>query len=94
MTIGEWCLATEGFWTTQPWVSTCESGKENNMVLLVGWLAQRRSRGTAGELELRGIRGAKEIEAPSLAMRSLPNKGTGHVDTTKKEWVRGTPLKV
>jgi hypothetical protein len=38
--------------------------------------------------------GTKEIETPSLARRSLPNKGTGHVDTTKKEWVRGTPLKM
>jgi hypothetical protein len=40
------------------------------------------------------MRGAKEIEAPSLARRSLPNKRTGHVGTTKKEWVRGTPLKM
>jgi hypothetical protein len=36
---------------------------------------------------------AKEIEAPSLDRRSLSNKGTGHVGTTKKEWVRGTPPK-
>ena len=38
--------------------------------------------------------GTKEIEAPHSARRFLPNKGTGHVDTTKKEWVRGTPLKM
>jgi hypothetical protein len=38
--------------------------------------------------------GAKEIEAPLLARRSLPNKRTGHVGTTKKEWVRSTPLKM
>ena len=63
------------------------------MVVLVGWLA-RRSRGTAGELGFRRMRGAKEIEAPSLARRSLPNKGTGHVGTIKNEWVRGTPLKM
>jgi hypothetical protein len=35
---------------------------------------------------------AKEIEAPNLAKRSLPNKGKGHVGTTKKEWVRDIPL--
>jgi hypothetical protein len=40
------------------------------------------------------MEGAKEIEAPSLAKRSFPNKGTGHVSTTKKEWVEGTPLKM
>jgi hypothetical protein len=33
--------------------STCEAGKENDMVLLVGWLAKRRTRGTAGEVEFR-----------------------------------------
>jgi hypothetical protein len=38
--------------------------------------------------------GAKEIEATSIARRSLPNKGTEHVVTTKKEWVRGSPLKL
>jgi hypothetical protein len=27
---------------------------------------------------------AKEIEASNLVRRSLPNKGTGHVCTTKK----------
>jgi hypothetical protein len=37
---------------------------------------------------------AKEIEAPSLARRFLPNKGTGHVGTTKKEWVKVTSLKM
>jgi hypothetical protein len=94
MTTGEWCLATEGLWMFQTQGSTCEAGKGNGMVLLVVWLAKRRSRGTAGELEFRRMCGAKDIEAPSLARRSLPNKGTGHVDTTKKEWVRGTPLKM
>jgi hypothetical protein len=29
--------------------------------------------------------GAKEIKVPTLARRSLPNKGMGHIDTTKKE---------
>ena len=53
MTTGEWCLATEGFWTSQTQGSTCEAGKGNNMVLLVDWLAKTRSRGTAGELEFR-----------------------------------------
>ena len=54
------------------------------MVVLVGWLARRRSRGTAGELGFRQMRGEKEIEAPSLVRRSLPQKGIGHVGTTKK----------
>jgi hypothetical protein len=30
------------------------------------------------------MRGEKEIEAPSLVRRSLPQKGIGHVGTTKK----------
>ena len=29
--------------------------------------------------------GAKEIEVPNFPIKSLPNKGTGHVGTTKKE---------
>jgi hypothetical protein len=33
----------------------CEAGKGNNVVLLVGWLAKSRSRGTAGELGFRRI---------------------------------------
>jgi hypothetical protein len=37
---------------------------------------------------------AKEIEALNLAKRFLPNEGTGHVGTTKKEWVGGTHLKI
>ena len=44
----------------------------------------RRSR-SAGELELRQVEGAKEIETPNLAKSSLPNKETGHIGTTKKE---------
>jgi hypothetical protein len=39
------------------------------------------------------MRGAKEIDAPGLARRCLPNKGTGHVVAIKKEWVRGSPPK-
>jgi hypothetical protein len=38
---------------SQTWGSTCDAGKGNGMVLLVDWLAKRRSRGTAGELEFR-----------------------------------------
>ena len=71
-----------------------EAGKGNNMVVLVGWLARRRSRGTAGELGFRQMGGAKEIEAPSLARKSLPNERTRHVGTTKMECVRGTPLEM
>jgi hypothetical protein len=64
------------------------------MVVLVGWLARRRSRETAVRLGFRPIRGAKQIKALSLARRFLSNKGTGHVDTTKKECVKGTPPKM
>jgi hypothetical protein len=63
------------------------------MLMLVGWLA-RRSRGAAGKLGFMQMGGAKEIESNSLARRSLPNKGTRYVGTTKKKWVRGTPLKM
>jgi hypothetical protein len=38
--------------------------------------------------------GSKEIEAPNLSRRFLPNKGTGHTGTSTKEWVKGTPLKM
>lgn len=39
--------------------------------------------------------GAKEIEAPTLARRSLPGKGIGHTGTTRKEWVKAiTPLTI
>lgn len=38
-----------------------------------------------GELGFRQMGGAEEIKAPNLARRSLPNKRTGHVGTTKKE---------
>ena len=58
------------------------------MLRLVGCLARSSSRGAAGELGFMRIEGAKEIEIPNLARRSLPNKGTGHVGTTKKEWVK------
>jgi hypothetical protein len=64
------------------------------MLVLVGLLARRRSRGTAGKFGFRRMREAKEIEAPNLAKRFLPNSGTGYVSTIKKEWVRGTPLKM
>jgi hypothetical protein len=65
------------------------------MLVLVGYLARRRNRGTAGKLGFRRMGGASEIvEAPNLAKRSLLNKRTRHVGTTKKEWVRGTLLKM
>ena len=57
-------------------------------------MTRRRSRGTAGELGFKRKWGAKEIEAPNLAKRSLLNKGTGHVGTNRKECVRGTLLKM
>jgi hypothetical protein len=37
--------------------------------------------------------GAKEIEAPILARVSIPSKGMGYIGSTRKEGVRGTPLK-
>jgi hypothetical protein len=40
------------------------------------------------------MRGAKEIESPNLSRRSIPNKDSGHVGTTKKKWVRRIPLKM
>ena len=49
---------------------------------------------TAVEVEFRRMGKAKEIEAPNLARRSLFNKRTGHVGTTKKKWVRNIPLKM
>jgi hypothetical protein len=64
------------------------------MVVLVGWLARRRNRGTVGELGFRRMGGAKEIEAPHSAKRSLPNEGQDMLALPKKEWVRGTPLKI
>ena len=73
--------------------STREAGK-GNMVVLVGLLARRKRRGTADKVGIRQMGEAKEIEAPSLDRRSHSTKGTGHVGTTKKEWVRGTPLKM
>lgn len=38
--------------------------------------------------------GVKEIQAPTLARRSLPSKRTGQVGTIRKEWVRGILLKI
>jgi hypothetical protein len=49
---------------------------------------------TACKLGFRRMGGAREIEAPNLAKRSLTNKGIGYVGTTKKEWVRGILLKM
>ena len=48
---------------------------------------------TAVKLGFRDIGGAKEIVAPNISRKSLPNKGTGHVGTTENEWIRGTPIK-
>lgn len=93
MKTGEWCLSTEGFCMSQTQGAIWEAGKGNDMVVLLGWLARRR-RGTVAELGFKWMWGAKEIEFPSLARRSLPNKQTGHVGTIKNEWVRGTPLKM
>lgn len=42
-------------------------------------MARRRRRGVAGELGVRGKGGAKGIEAPTLARRSLPIKGSQEV---------------
>lgn len=38
--------------------------------------------------------GAKDTEAPTLALRSLPSKRMGQINTTRKEWVKGIPLKI
>jgi hypothetical protein len=55
---------------------------------------KRRREGFAGSLMARQMEGAKEIEVPTLARGILPCKKTGQVRTTRKEWVRGTPLKM
>jgi hypothetical protein len=36
----------------------------------------------------------KELEVPTVAGSLLPNKGMEQVGTTRKKWVRGTPLKI
>lgn len=38
--------------------------------------------------------GVKEIEAPTLAKRSLPSKGSGQAGTTRKEGVSKISLKI
>ena len=54
MITGKWCLVIEGFWMSQTQGSTWEAGKENSMLVLVlGWMARRRSRGTVGKLRFR-----------------------------------------
>jgi hypothetical protein len=68
--------------------STREAGK-GNMLVLVGLLARRKRRGTADKVGIRQMGEAKEIEAPNFTRRSLSNKRTGHVGTTKK----GTPFR-
>lgn len=85
MMVGEWCLATNRFWVSQIWGFTWTAGKGDNMLEPVGWVARRKRRGAAGELEVRQMEEAKEIEVPTLARRSLPGKGMVQVGTTRKK---------
>lgn len=50
--------------------------------------------GMASETGVKQMGKEKEIEAPTLARRSLPNKGTGQVGTSRKEWVKRISLKI
>ena len=61
-----------------------EADKGNSMLDLVGWVARRRQRGSAGKVEFRQMRGSNEIEAPHLARRSCPNKGQDTLALPKK----------
>lgn len=48
-----------------------------------------------GELAIKWMVGAKEMDhLPTLARRSLPNKESAQVSSSRKQWVRGTPLKM
>lgn len=71
------------------WVLGCprlrEAGRGNDMLKTVGWVARMRRRGATCESGDRRIGGANEVEAPTLAKRFLPCKGTGQVGTTKNE---------
>lgn len=44
-----------------------------------GWVARSRRRGMAVKFKFRRMGETKEIEAPTLARRSLPNKWTGQL---------------
>lgn len=52
----------------------------------------KRRKRIAGELGVKWMEGAKEIESPTLARRCLPSQGKGQGGTTRKEWVRGIQL--
>lgn len=84
------CLSTWGFFMIQG--SSWEDGKGSKVLVLVGWVARRRSRRAHDKLGFRWMGWAKEIEVPNLARRFCSNKGSGHVGITKKEWVEGTHL--
>jgi len=64
------------------------------MLELIDQVARRSRRGAAGKFGFRRMTGSKEIEALNLVRRSLLNKGSGYMGTTKKEWVRRTLLKM
>lgn len=49
----EWCLATKEFWVLRTWGSTLVVGKGNDVLEPVSWVARRRKRGAASELEIR-----------------------------------------
>lgn len=69
-----------------------EAGKEKRVSDRA--IRRRGGRGTSGKTRAEWMEVAEEIEAPTLVRRFLPNKETELVGTTRKEWVRGTPLKM
>jgi hypothetical protein len=90
---GEWCSATEEFGHPRLGGSIWEDGKGDDVLEPVGWVARRRRRKTSGELGGQANGRSKGTRAPTLARRSLPNMGMGQVVATRKEWMRGLPLK-
>lgn len=51
-------------------------------------------RDMAGEPRVKWMGRVKKIDAPTLAKRSFPSKEMGKVGTTRKEMVKGKPLKI
>lgn len=75
-------MAIEGFGVSHT--------QDKGMLDCVVW----RRRGMASQPVFKQMGRVKEIEAPTLAGRSLPRKQMEHVGTTRKEWLEGIPLKI
>lgn len=68
-------------------------GWQRKQHVIVSCVARRSRRRTTGEIGFKQMGKTKEVVAPKLARRSLPNKVTGYIGITKKEWLRVIPLK-